>query len=689
MADSLVLHFAGNPTRVLLVDRLREEKSGETLYLARQTQLRQDMQLWLSTKLTDSQLSTKALEKLRAQMEGLARAKAPGLATILGHGVSQDGRIWIAYEPGPGKPLPATKLPAETVATLGAKLAVSLNILHQAGKYHGSIRRDNLAMANDALLLLGWRWDTKERSLEAMQIADVQSLGEVLTSLSDQPLPIRGCTTALALADALEGWQDTQIQRPKDNQFLEKLERMLRRQENLPSLSRTLGSIKKSAETGSVDALADAILMDPGLATRLLRAVNSAAYRQFGGAVGTVSRAIVILGFDAVKSLASTLAILDSLEKKADGEGSLREIMAETVYASLLAMELGMKTHGCKHVEEIRVAALLQGMGEMMVAFHFPEDYRRVLVAAKGVPGGRNQAAFSQLGVDLQTIGQHVLSLWNMDQLAFTSNTGQGQSQGKGLTPYDRDSVLKLALAGHLLAHAAMESRQPQEAALVADMLFKGTPEAAKLVTEAVASAASRFDKEAKALSFVYTGAGQAAHKEAQTWKGREPAGADPVDTEAYGETGDPDDVIAAGLHELALAAAEGLPVWNRYDMALEVLFRTGLFDNVVLFTKEDDGYAMRQGMGQRVRDKEGRHLYKRAGGDLLGLCIDRHADVLISDGQTEAIEARMPEGYIPVASFLLLPVKQGVFYLDSCRKLNLTQKTLALMKALRAQAMT
>jgi HD-like signal output (HDOD) protein len=81
---------------------------------------------------------------------------------------------------------------------------------------------------------------------------------------------------------------------------LDFLLRRMRYKSDFPALSTTMGAVNRSAasETERVTQLSNSILKDFALTNKLLKLVNSASYSQYGGSISTVSRAVVIMGFD-------------------------------------------------------------------------------------------------------------------------------------------------------------------------------------------------------------------------------------------------------------------------------------------------------------------------------------------------------------------------------------------------------
>src|SRR6185369_10252856 len=85
---------------------------------------------------------------------------------------------------------------------------------------------------------------------------------------------------------------------------LDFLLRRMRHKSDFPALSESVSAINKIAnsETASITKLSNSILKDFALTNKILRLVNSAYFRPAGGGnISTVSRAVIVLGFEAVR----------------------------------------------------------------------------------------------------------------------------------------------------------------------------------------------------------------------------------------------------------------------------------------------------------------------------------------------------------------------------------------------------
>ena len=79
----------------------------------------------------------------------------------------------------------------------------------------------------------------------------------------------------------------------------------MRHKASFPALAGTISAINRvtAGHEHSVQELSNVLLKDFALTNKLLRLVNSTGYGQFGGSISTISRAVLILGFDAVRDL--------------------------------------------------------------------------------------------------------------------------------------------------------------------------------------------------------------------------------------------------------------------------------------------------------------------------------------------------------------------------------------------------
>ncbi len=90
----------------------------------------------------------------------------------------------------------------------------------------------------------------------------------------------------------------------------------IRQASDLPAMTETVNVINKfkASEDTSVTDLANILLKDYALTTKILKVVNSVHFQQ-SGQVTTISRAIFLMGVDHIKNIAMTLMLFDQMRK--------------------------------------------------------------------------------------------------------------------------------------------------------------------------------------------------------------------------------------------------------------------------------------------------------------------------------------------------------------------------------------
>lgn len=154
---------------------------------------------------------------------------------------------------------------------------------------------------------------------------------------------------------------------------------------NLPSLPAAVLQILQLCRAEEIDLwkIADAVSSDPALTARVLRAANSASLAA-RGKVATVTRAVALLGSNAVVSLALSFS-LARMRRSVDAPGLDRSVFwRRCVFSGLAGRTLVELTTTGLDPEEAFVAALLQDIGILAMAEAFPREYGPAWRCAEG-----------------------------------------------------------------------------------------------------------------------------------------------------------------------------------------------------------------------------------------------------------------------------------------------------------------
>jgi len=137
------------------------------------------------------------------------------------------------------------------------------------------------------------------------------------------------------------------------------------REKDLPIFNRTaqvVASLAVNAEA-SVSELAKAILTDASMTSRVLHLANSPYYNPTFRDIKTVSRAVVLLGFDTVSAIALSVAVIEDLLKGAQRRQVVRE-MARCFHAAVQAKSFAVSRDD-ESPEEVFIATLLSRLGKI------------------------------------------------------------------------------------------------------------------------------------------------------------------------------------------------------------------------------------------------------------------------------------------------------------------------------------
>lgn len=185
----------------------------------------------------------------------------------------------------------------------------------------------------------------------------------------------------------------------------------------LPAMSghvRELISLTQSGRSAGYE-LAQVVLKDYSLTNKVLQVVNS-AYYSLGRPVNSISRAVTILGFDAVRDLAMAIALFENFVRSGSDKESISKIMTCSFLSALQARDLAANKELEVPPEEAFICALLHNLGKIIVCIYLPEDYRRIeKLVTKG--GDELSVVRDTLeGLDYHKIGIEVASYWNLSK---------------------------------------------------------------------------------------------------------------------------------------------------------------------------------------------------------------------------------------------------------------------------------
>jgi HD-like signal output (HDOD) protein len=181
----------------------------------------------------------------------------------------------------------------------------------------------------------------------------------------------------------------------------------------------TINSFNDDDGEGSRN-ISTTILQDAALTAKLLRLSNSSGHARGGRNVSTVDQAIAVLGLNTVKSVALSLALLNSLSNKPQSKKMHGEIVA-AYFCGILACELTRLNGGRYSSQEAQVCGLLQNLGRMMASYYLYEDIERSHELMAGSNLAESEAVLPTLGVSYEQIGHAIAEHWSLPDVLLNS----------------------------------------------------------------------------------------------------------------------------------------------------------------------------------------------------------------------------------------------------------------------------
>lgn len=180
---------------------------------------------------------------------------------------------------------------------------------------------------------------------------------------------------------------------------------------NISTLPDVVIKLRRMMDSPSMSAavVGNEIGKDQVLAAKVLRLVNSGFYG-IRTPITTITQAMVLLGFDVVKTLILSASVLDILELMNRYLSGLWEHSVATArVANALADRLKLP-----NPEEIAVSGLLHDLGKVVIAQRFPNEHREI----RAIVDARNclqvEAELEVLGVTHSKIGMWLLKRWGL-----------------------------------------------------------------------------------------------------------------------------------------------------------------------------------------------------------------------------------------------------------------------------------
>lgn len=325
--------------------------------------------------------------------------------------------------------------------------------------------------------------------------------------------------------------------------------------QDMPAFGATVDGVRQVTgdESASAARLAQVILQDAAMTAKVLKLANSAFYNSARQNISTISRAIVVLGFNAVAEMALGITLVDALLASGVRRRVVEE-MARSFHAAVQARSLAIAM-GEGRAEEIFIAALLSRVGEMAF-WCFGEDGARKLDAELDKPGAEvDETQLRILGFRLRQITAGLVREWRLGPMV------QGVAEGNPRGERAEELVLETQRLSVAVEHGWESTRARESVRKLCELTGRQEKDLLERLMAQAAEAAEI------AVSF---GAAEAARMIPLA----DPSALDPAVLEEAKPVPDPLLQLRI-LRELSAMIAAHAPLNDVLHLAMEGLYRT------------------------------------------------------------------------------------------------------------------
>lgn len=179
-------------------------------------------------------------------------------------------------------------------------------------------------------------------------------------------------------------------------------------EDNVTELLSLLGQKNSTAKI-----LSQTILKDVSLTSKVLQVVNSAYYSR-GTKVGSICRAITMIGLGTIHELASSIALFENFIKAGGDKEKVTNLLTQSYLSGSFAKSLCINKKLRISDEEAFICGLFHNLGELIVLTYLPDLHRKV---EREIDAGldKHSAARKVLNdLTFYQIGMHVALFWNL-----------------------------------------------------------------------------------------------------------------------------------------------------------------------------------------------------------------------------------------------------------------------------------
>ena len=515
----------------------------------------------------------------------------------------------------------------------------------------------------------------------------------------------------LALQKYLESIRPevTSIDHDDKESTLQFLLRRMRHKKDFPAMPQQISEIASSTNDrsdASANILANKILRNYSLSTKLLRLVNSPVYGQYGGRISTVSRAVVILGFKEVRMAAMGLMLFDHLQNNQQS-AMIKEASINSMMSGSIARELSSELQ-IEDEEESYICSMFHNFGRLLSMFYFPEEATIISNKVDNKKEKESQVSTEVLGLSYEELGTGVAKAWHLP-VPIMRSMKHIKDSGISKAETEEDKNIQLANFSNTLC----------------DIIQKNEPDTIKgAISSLLSKYESTIDLTQKQLNGFISRAVTHVHEYAdifnlkvsespfvrniESWVSDKPpektitGSSDDSDETTIvamsNETGKRNVELLNSVQEISDSIIEGASLNDAMIMVIETLYSGFGFTRVMfcMINRKDATVDARFGFGQDIDEllKTFRVPIRREA-DIFNMSLTKHQDYVVDNINDPSVSALIPDWYreqMMTKSLIIYPVvvnkvPMGFIYADNIAPTQLSKhEQISVIKTLRNQ---
>ncbi|QWR77950.1 HDOD domain-containing protein [Candidatus Magnetomonas plexicatena] len=481
--------------------------------------------------------------------------------------------------------------------------------------------------------------------------------------------------------------EQAQVAEVKSRSAIDTLQGKFTSSGGFPIMSKTVDILMKLPvnvlqDDTHIANVTNSILTDYGLTSKILALVNTSYYSQYGGKVGTISRALMLLGFIQVRNAALSLIMFEGIVDK-----SMANELKQLIVGSLIKANIAKSLAGkiiTADPEEAFICAMLHDLGKIMVAYFLPEEHIAITEKMRDEELSENAASTAILGTSYEDLSVSIAKGWSLPEHIIHSMKHVDRANlFKPITDIDKSHMLVSYSTdlGTVILDQALTNTQKrnsisdltkhygvcfniteQQIRGLYDSLLKEIGVFLKVYEsqakkEPIIEKINSFLKAAKASEFVV---GE---------KSERVDSIEIVETEILGLTkaeakiNAEGESLSKGLSDIVGALTGEYTVNDVLRIILEIMYRTMGFSRVFICIRNPKTNAMEARFGFGSEVEKIIRIFKfplNNSEDIFNSSLTNNTDILVADSTLKDARSRIPDWYINTInahSFTALPI--------------------------------